>query len=160
MNTGETKEASGSETKEVPEISREASELSAEKPSSDADAAKKPETPESARAKPAGLPTESPRTQPLPTKDQALQVMERVLEEGLQETFLGLTKEARQRFRVTGEDLADRLRAMTGNEARPSLIHREVMTWLSQIPDANEFWLEQAGYIKTTKVIKALKNPA
>jgi hypothetical protein len=64
-----------------------------------------------------------------------------------------MPKQQRREFRAAGEALAIRLRDLSGQKVRPNSVYRDVMAWLEQVPNANLFWLQQAGYIKTSKVI-------
>jgi hypothetical protein len=161
MNTGEIIERqSSAETPESIEADKEKSELVPGRAEETADARVEETNDGEVPAVSGAVVVPLPAKQPPPTKDQVLQVVERVLEEGLRDTYLSMSPEQRVKFRLTGEELANGLRSLVGEEVRPSSVHRDVMQWLAQIPGANEFWLEQAGYIKTTKVTRELKDNA
>lgn len=93
---------------------------------------------------------------PVPTKDQELQMVERVLEKGLLNTYLEMPPAERERFKTAGEQTATQLRALFEKKGvRPRQIHDPIVTWLKTIPKVNHYYLDQAAKIKTDGVLRA-----
>ena len=101
-----------------------------------------------------------PVTMPPLTKDQELQVIERILEDGLLDVFLEMTKERRTQFRADGEALATLVRSLVGQPKamRPHDLQVRVQAWLKSIGGVDRFWLMQAMKIKTTDLLEEIRG--
>lgn len=160
MNKGEKIEGEmRPEAPASPEMSPEMRTASPEKQSSDVGSEEKVQA-AGTEAQPKSERAPTQRLQPAASKDQILQAVERELERGLLDTYMAMDTAQRKDFRESGESLAQDLRTAGQAGARPSEMHEKVMGWLRKVPNASEFWLEQAGYIKTTKVIRSLRENA
>lgn len=91
------------------------------------------------------------------SKDATHMVIERVLEDGLRDTFFALPTERRQAFRDAGEKLASQIRALVGQKnVRPRLVQRQVERWLRIIPQVDANYLTQASVIKTGRLLEEI----
>ncbi len=90
-----------------------------------------------------------------PRKDPIVADVERVLEDGMAETYAALPAAAKQKFRVSGEQAAGRIGQML---SRGSLKFKEVWKlirdWLRVIPGVSRFFVEQEAKIKTDRIIR------
>lgn len=88
-------------------------------------------------------------------KDPMVADVERVLEDGMAETYAALPANAKQKFRVTGEQAATRIGKML---SRGSLkfkdIWKLIRDWLRVIPGVSRFFVEQEAKIKTDRIIR------
>ena len=101
--------------------------------------------------KPASAPSESSRAS---FKSEELREIERILSEGLHDTYGQLPLRLQEKFREHGEKTALTisvlLRAVHVNILK---IMKLIRQWLSVIPQVNRFFLEQEAKIKTDKII-------
>ena len=104
-------------------------------------------------------PTPKPRpTMPLPAKDAVMVKIEKIMEEGLNDSFQRLSPVAKQEFKLKGEQAASQIRELLkGAHVKVKKILRLILDWLRVLPGINHFFLEQEAKIKTDKII-ALKN--
>lgn len=147
----------------IPKIEREPAEprpveATAERPAvsvQEAAAASGPERAERAIPK-----IEVRPTAVLPDQRQA--VLERILEDGLRDTYFAMPVTVRSSFRSAGEALARRLRALSdlGKAARPNAVYRLIIIWLASIPAVNRFFKMQAAKIKTDRLLDEISPPA
>ena len=95
----------------------------------------------------------------IPQVRDALTVeVERVLEQGLSESFLALTPIQREEFKIKGEETAFEIRKlMKGTHIKVKKIFFLIMSWLKLLPGINRFFLEQEAKIKVDRII-ALKE--
>jgi hypothetical protein len=112
--------------------------------------------------RPSTIPTATPLPKPTPlpalTKDQELQVIERVLEDGLLDVFLAMSGPQRTKFRVDGEALATLVRGFVGRPKaiRPHDLQLKVQAWLKSIGGVDRYWLMQAMKIKTGSLLEEI----
>ncbi len=104
-------------------------------------------------------PTHKPRpTMPLPAKDAVMIKIEKIMEEGLNDSYQRLSPVAKQEFKLKGEQAASQIRELLKSaHVKVKKILRLILDWLRILPGINHFFLEQEAKIKTDKII-ALKN--
>lgn len=109
---------------------------------------------------PQSTPLEPAKPLPALTKDQELQVIERVLEDGLLDVYLEMTKEQRTKFRAEGETLATLVRGLVGRPQaiRPHALQLRVQAWLKSIGSVDRYWLMQAMKIKTGGLLDEIRG--
>ncbi len=130
-----------------------------------------PEAPESAPpAEPAPATEEKERgTKPAPpppskikpipqVRDEVTIKIEKILENGLSESYQRLSPVAQQEFKLKGEQAAVKIRELLGaTHVKVKKIFRLILDWLKMLPGVNRFFLEQEAKIKTDRII-ALKK--
>lgn len=90
-----------------------------------------------------------------PTKDADLMRVERALEDGLGDVYVGMPKEARIRFKQKGEQVAATLRVMLDSaKVNAKKVLQLIREWLKLIPGVNKFFLEQEAKIKTDRILE------
>ena len=95
---------------------------------------------------------------PPPAKDEVVIKIEKILEEGLNDSFQRLSPVAKQEFKLKGEQTAIQIRDLLKNtHVKVKKILRLILDWLRMLPGINHFFLEQEAKIKTDKII-FLKN--
>jgi hypothetical protein len=104
-------------------------------------------------------PTIKPRpTMPIPAKDAVMVRIEKIMEEGLNDSYQRLSPVAKQEFKLKGEQAASQIRELLKNtHVKVKKILRLILDWLRILPGINHFFLEQEAKIKTDKII-ALKD--
>jgi hypothetical protein len=114
--------------------------------------------------RPSTLPKATPLDRPTPlpplTKDQELQVIERILEDGLLDVFLEMSGAQRSQFRADGEALATLVRGYVGQPKaiRPHALQVRVQAWLKSIGGVDRYWLMQAMKIKTGGLLEEIRG--
>lgn len=116
----------------------------------------------SAPEQPASQP--APRTvkprpaMPLPAKDAVMVKIEKIMEEGLNDSYQRLSPVAKQEFKLKGEQAASQIHELLKSaHVKVKKILRLILDWLRLLPGVNHFFLEQEAKIKTDKII-ALKE--
>jgi hypothetical protein len=95
---------------------------------------------------------------PPPVKDETIIKIEKILEEGMNDSFQRLSPVAQQEFKLKGEQTATQIRdLLKGTHVKVKKILRLILDWLRMLPGINHFFLEQEAKIKTDKII-SLKN--
>lgn len=95
---------------------------------------------------------------PMPAKDAVMVKIEKIMEEGLNDSFQRLSPVAKQEFKLKGEQTASQIRELLKSaRVKVKKILRLILDWLRILPGVNHFFLEQEAKIKTDKII-ALKN--
>lgn len=95
---------------------------------------------------------------PAPVKDETIIKIEKILEEGMNDSFQRLSPVAQQEFKLKGEQTATQIRDLLKNtHVKVKKILRLILDWLRMLPGINHFFLEQEAKIKTDKII-SLKN--
>ena len=104
-------------------------------------------------------PAPKPRpAMPSPIKDAVIIKIEKIMEEGLNDSFQRLSPVAKQEFKLKGEQTASQIRELLKSaHVKVKKILRLILDWLRILPGINHFFLEQEAKIKTDKII-ALKN--
>ena len=115
-------------------------------------------TPEQTTPQPA-RPTPKPRPAvPLPPKDAVMVKIEKIMEDGLNDSYQRLSPVAKQEFKLKGEQTASQIRELLKSaHVKVKKILRLILDWLRMLPGVNHFFLEQEAKIKTDKII-ALKD--
>ena len=95
---------------------------------------------------------------PLPAKDAVMVKIEKIMEEGLNDSYQRLSPVAKQEFKLKGEQAASQIRELLKSaHIKVKKILRLILDWLRILPGVNHFFLEQEAKIKTDKII-ALKE--
>ena len=95
---------------------------------------------------------------PIPVKDAVMVKIEKIMEEGLNDSYQRLSPVAKQEFKLKGEQAASQIRELLKSaRVKVKKILRLILDWLRILPGVNHFFLEQEAKIKTDKII-ALKN--
>ncbi len=103
------------------------------------------------------MPAKRPSLPP-PVKDETVIKIEKILEDGLNDSYQRLSPIAKQEFRIKGEQTAAQIRdLLKGTHVKIKKILRLIFDWLRMLPGINHFFLEQEAKIKTDKIM-ALKN--
>jgi hypothetical protein len=81
--------------------------------------------------------------------------IEEILEDKLEDEFLNMSEEHRWEFKKKGEEAVEDINTLfkTGKVKTKKIIIL-IKEWLSLIPEANKFFLEQESKIKADEVIK------
>lgn len=107
--------------------------------------------------KPRPIPKPRPAV-PAPAKDAVMVKIEKIMEEGLNDSYQRLSPVAKQEFKLKGEQTASQIRELLkGTHVKVKKILRLILDWLRMLPGVNHFFLEQEAKIKTDKII-ALKD--
>jgi len=81
------------------------------------------------------------------------QVIESILSEGLDQTFLAMPPDIQQRFKVRGEETAKKIDTLlSSTKVQVGKILSLILSWLQIIPGVNRFFLEQEAKIKADKL--------
>lgn len=116
-----------------------------------------PKESEKTIAKPATIP-KIYKTYTLPPRDEMAVKVERIMEEGLKDSFSRLSPVAQQEFKLKGEQTAVKIRELLKSaHVQAKKIFRLILEWLKMLPGINRFFLEQEAKIKTDRII-ALKR--
>ncbi len=95
---------------------------------------------------------------PMPAKDAVMVKIEKIMEEGLNDSYQRLSPVAKQEFKMKGEQAASQIRELLkSTHVKIKKILRLILDWLRILPGVNHFFLEQEAKIKTDKII-ALKE--
>ena len=91
---------------------------------------------------------------PPPVKDETIIKIEKILEEGLNDSYQRLSPVAKQEFKLKGEQTATQIRELLkGTHVKVKKILRLILDWLRMLPGINHFFLEQEAKIKTDRII-------
>ena len=94
----------------------------------------------------------------MPAKDAVMVKIEKIMEEGLNDSYQRLSPVAKQEFKLKGEQTASQIRELLkSTHVKVKKVLRLILDWLRMLPGVNHFFLEQEAKIKTDKII-ALKN--
>lgn len=106
-------------------------------------------------------PVAAPVAAPVRTKsvnEVRLEQIEKILSEGLEDTYLQMPPQAQAEFRAKGEETTRKINLLLGQaKVKIRKIVELIRDWLKIIPGVNRFFLEQEAKIKADRVIK-LKN--
>ncbi|MDD2758236.1 MAG: hypothetical protein PHD72_02575 [Patescibacteria group bacterium] len=96
---------------------------------------------------------------PAPARDAITIKVEKILADGLQDSYEKLSPIARQEFKLKGEITATKIRDLLNEtKIKAKKIFRLILEWLSLLPGINRFFLEQEAKIKTDKIIELKKR--
>lgn len=114
------------------------------------------DTEKTALKKPSFVP---PKQYKIPqNKDEVTVKIEKIMEDGLNDSFQRLSPVAKVEFKLKGEQTAAKIaELMKSTHVKAKKILQLIMDWLKMLPAINRFFLEQEAKIKTDKII-ALKN--
>jgi len=86
------------------------------------------------------------------------EAIDKILAEGLDEVFIGMTPGKQKEFKQKGEETTKKIYKLLGDtKVKMSKIVSLIRKWLRIIPGVNKFFLEQESKIKADKVID-IKN--
>ena len=98
-------------------------------------------------------------TLPPPVKDETIIKIEKILEDGLNDSYQRLSPVAKQEFKLKGEQTAAQIRELLkGTHIKVKKILRLILDWLRMLPGINHFFLEQEAKIKTDRIIALRKK--
>jgi hypothetical protein len=96
---------------------------------------------------------------PAPVKDEVIIKIEKIMEEGLNDSYQRLSPVAQQEFKLKGEQTASQIRELLkGTHVKIKKILRLIFDWLRMLPGVNHFFLEQEAKIKTDRIISLKKK--
>ncbi len=91
-------------------------------------------------------------------RDEITLSIEKVLEEGLGDSYQRLSPVAKQEFKIKGEEVAVKIRdLMNATHIKAKKIFKLIFEWLKLLPGVNRFFLEQEAKIKTDRIVR-IKN--
>lgn len=84
--------------------------------------------------------------------------IESVLESGLEDLYMKMSKDKQIQFRQKGEEVSNKIAILLKEvKVKTSKILSLIMSWLSIIPGVNKFFIRQEAKIKTDKIITLKK---
>jgi hypothetical protein len=100
-----------------------------------------------------------PKKLVIPVKrDEITLSIEKVLEDGLGDSYQRLSPVAKQEFKIKGEEVAIKIRdLMNATHIKAKKIFKLIFEWLKLLPGVNRFFLEQEAKIKTDRIVH-IKN--
>lgn len=99
-----------------------------------------------------------PKKIPAPHDPLTIKI-ERVLEEGLEESYQKLSPVAKQEFKIKGEATATAIKELLfSTKVQVKKILNLIIAWLKLLPGVNRFFLEQEAKIKTDKLLAIKKR--
>ena len=115
--------------------------------------------PEAAVPAPAPSRAPAPAPAPAPAKDPVTANVERILEDGLGDTYQRLPPKAKAKFKTEGERVTRELSSMIRSlKVKAGKVLSLITRWLKIIPGVNKFFLEQEAKIKTDRVMAAAEE--
>ncbi len=97
-------------------------------------------------------------TLPPPLKNEIAAKIEKIMEEGLNDSYQRLSPVAKQEFKLKGEKTAAQIQELLKSaHVKVKKILHLILDWLRILPGINHFFLEQEAKIKTDKIM-ALKK--
>ncbi|MCX6745484.1 MAG: hypothetical protein NTX00_00525 [Candidatus Parcubacteria bacterium] len=91
----------------------------------------------------------------VPAKSPALEKIENVLSEDLEEIYFQLPPEKKAEFKARGEEAAGKLAILlSAVKIKVKKVLELIRNWLKLIPGVNKFFLEQEVKIKTDKLLE------
>ncbi|HSR89043.1 MAG TPA: hypothetical protein VLK22_01405 [Candidatus Udaeobacter sp.] len=95
---------------------------------------------------------------PQVAKNAVMIKIEKIMEDGLNDSYQRLSPVAKQEFKIKGEEAAAQIgELLKSSHVKAKKILRLVLDWLRMLPGINHFFLEQEAKIKTDRII-ALKD--
>lgn len=84
-----------------------------------------------------------------------LKKIEETLEKDLSELYLAMPDNKKQEFKKVGEETADKINQMLGQaKYKIQNIIALIKKWLSLLPGASQFFIEQEAKIKTDEIVR------
>lgn len=91
---------------------------------------------------------------PLSAKDPVMVKIEKIMEDGLNDSYQRLSPVAKQEFKLKGEQTASEVgELLKSSHIKVKKILHLILDWLKMLPGVNSFFLEQEAKIKTDKII-------
>ncbi len=88
-------------------------------------------------------------------RDELTVRVEKILEEGVSDSYARLSPIAKQEFKLKGEATARKVSALLrATHIKAKKIFQLILAWLKLLPGINHFFLEQEAKIKTDRVIQ------
>jgi hypothetical protein len=82
-----------------------------------------------------------------------------ILEEGLEDIYLNMSKEEQKKFKIKGEETTKIVLSLLGEtKVRVKKIVQAIVEWLKMISGVNKFFIKQTAKIKTDKILDAKKE--
>jgi len=139
------------EAEPSPEISNVEAEGEMTPAEQGAESEQKPEA--APEIKPA-LPSVSKPTVKFSNKDPMTAKIEKIMEDGLTDSFQNLSPVAKEEFKLRGEQAASKIRElMRSARIKVKKIFRLILDWLKMLPGINKFFLIQEAKIKTDRIV-------
>lgn len=152
----------GSVSEQPPELSQAEIETSHSAPSPETTPEKKEISPETGGASASAENFSNASSPPsrrrgasqIPIIDPVALKVEKIMEEGLQEVYQGLSPVAKQEFKLKGEKTAEIISALLRSaHVKAKQIFSLILAWLKILPGVNRFFLEQEAKVKTDKIL-------
>ena len=87
-------------------------------------------------------------------RDELTLKIEKILEEGLNDSFQQLSPIAKQEFKIKGEEIALKIRdLLRSTHIKAKKILKLILEWLRFLPGINRFFIEQEAKIKADRII-------
>jgi hypothetical protein len=101
------------------------------------------------------LPSLRKNTNFIPPRPNDLTVkIEKVLEDGLSDSFSRLSPIAKEEFKLKGEQTAFKIQELIkSTHVKAKKIFQLILEWLKILPGVNRFFLEQEAKIKTDRIL-------
>lgn len=95
----------------------------------------------------------------IPNKqDPQIQQIEKILEQGLKESYNQLSPIAKEEFKLKGEQTAQKINELLkSTHIKAKKVLKLILDWLKMLPGVNKFFLEQEAKIKTDRIISLKK---
>ncbi len=96
---------------------------------------------------------------PATAPDPMSQEVEKILEEGLRDTYTTLSPIAKEEFKLQGEKTTAKIRLMLNStRVKAAAILRLILLWLRLLPGINQYFLLKEAKIKTDKILNLKKD--
>jgi hypothetical protein len=91
-----------------------------------------------------------------PMSDRLKKAVDEILEEGLEDIYLNLSKETQKEFKAKGEETTNKINILLGEtKIKVKKIVQAIVEWLRLVPGINKFFIKQTAKIKTDKILAA-----
>lgn len=91
-----------------------------------------------------------------PIADRLKSEIDGILEEGLEEIYLNMSKEQQQNFKIKGEETTAKINGLLKEtKIKVRKIVEAIVDWLKLITGVNKFFIKQTAKIKTDKILAA-----
>jgi len=90
-----------------------------------------------------------------PMNNRLRKAIDDILEEGLEDIYLNLSKEEQKEFKIKGEETTVKISGFLGEtRVKVKKIVQVIIDWLRLVPGINKFFVKQTAKIKTDKILK------
>ena len=91
--------------------------------------------------------------------DSLTATIDDILEEGLEDIYLNMSREEQKEFKVKGEETTTKIVALLSEtKIKVKKIVQIIIEWLKIISGVNKFFIKQTAKIKTDKILDAQKK--